>query len=113
MEVNVEQLVSEFEDRFHSKPSLFRAPGRVNLIGEHTDYNEGFVMPFAIDRHTVVAASVRDDTKLNIVARDLDKSASIDLQDKPVKRRSATGWITSREPCVASPRSLATCGART
>ena len=102
MEVNVEQLVSEFEDRFHSKPSLFRAPGRVNLIGEHTDYNEGFVMPFAIDRHTVVAASVRDDTKLNIVARDLDKSASIDLQDKPVKRRGDwMDYVEGTVRCVA------------
>ena len=102
MEVNVEQLVREFEDRFHYPPRLFRAPGRVNLIGEHTDYNEGFVMPFAIDRHTLVAASLRDDTMLNVVARDLDKSASLDLGNEPIKRRG--DWIDYVEGtarCVA------------
>jgi len=102
MEVNVEQLVREFEDRFHCTPRLFRAPGRVNLIGEHTDYNEGFVMPFAIDRHTLVAASLRDDTMLNVVARDLDKSASLDLGNESIKRRG--DWIDYVEGtarCVA------------
>jgi galactokinase len=102
MEVNLEQLVNEFEDRFHSTPRVFRAPGRVNLIGEHTDYNEGFVMPFAIDRHTLVAASLRDDTVLNVVARDLDKSASLDLGNEPIKRRG--DWIDYVEGtarCVA------------
>ena len=102
MEVNVEQLVNEFEDRFHSMPRLFRAPGRVNLIGEHTDYNEGFVMPFAIDRHTVVAASIRDDTRLNIVARDLDESANFDLGDEPVKRRGDwMDYVEGTVRCVA------------
>ena len=48
-----------FKQRFGDSPRLFRAPGRVNLIGEHTDYNDGFVMPVAIDRGTVVAVSTR------------------------------------------------------
>ena len=102
MEVNIEQLVSEFEDRFHSKPRLFRAPGRVNLIGEHTDYNEGFVMPFAIDLHTVVAASVRDDSMLNVVARDLDDETTIDLNDEPrTKRDSWIDYVGGTVRCVA------------
>ena len=45
---------------------LWSSPGRVNLIGEHTDYNEGFVFPFAIDRHTVVAARLRDDRLVRV-----------------------------------------------
>ncbi len=44
-----------FERRFGSRPRVFRAPGRTNLIGEHTDYNDGFVLPVAIDRQTTVA----------------------------------------------------------
>jgi len=98
MEINVEQLIGEFEERFGAEPRLFRAPGRVNLIGEHTDYNEGFVMPFAIDRHTIVAARRRDDTKLNVIARDLDKSVEIDLGDAPVKKRG--DWIDYVEGTV-------------
>ena len=45
----------------HAPLGLWSAPGRVNLIGEHTDYNDGFVLPFAIDRRTLVAVGVRDD----------------------------------------------------
>jgi galactokinase len=50
-----------FYERFGREPRVFSAPGRVNLIGEHTDYNDGFVLPMAIDRRTFVAAAVRDD----------------------------------------------------
>ncbi|MCW8327719.1 galactokinase [Photobacterium sp. SDRW27] len=49
---------------------IIQAPGRVNLIGEHTDYNDGFVLPCAIDYQTVVAASRRDDTRVRVVAVD-------------------------------------------
>ena len=83
MEVTIEKLLEEFARRFEGRPRFFQAPGRVNLIGEHTDYNEGFVMPFAIDRHATVAASLRKDFKLNVYARDLDESGSIDLKDEP------------------------------
>ncbi len=56
-----------FRERFGHKPvGIWSAPGRVNLIGEHTDYNEGFVLPFAIDRRTLVAAGPRDDGILRV-----------------------------------------------
>jgi galactokinase len=58
---------------------LARAPGRVNLIGEHTDYNDGFVLPAAIDRSTRVAARRRDDSKLVLRSDDLAETATIDL----------------------------------
>ncbi|HMF01745.1 MAG TPA: galactokinase family protein, partial [Terriglobia bacterium] len=49
---------------FGGTPRVFRAPGRVNLIGEHTDYNDGFVMPVAIDLSTWVAIAPRPDGKV-------------------------------------------------
>ncbi len=56
-----------FSERFGHKPlGIWSAPGRVNLIGEHTDYNQGFVLPLAIDRRTVVAAGTRDDGILRV-----------------------------------------------
>lgn len=58
---------------------LWSAPGRVNLIGEHTDYNEGFVLPFAIDRRTVVALGVRDDRRVRVASTFADELAEIDL----------------------------------
>ncbi|UTT63157.1 galactokinase [Microcella humidisoli] len=63
----------------HAPDGLWSAPGRVNLIGEHTDYNEGFVLPFAIDRRTVVALGVRDDRRVRVASTFADELAEIDL----------------------------------
>jgi galactokinase len=69
-----------FEAVFGTAPDgLWSAPGRVNLIGEHTDYNEGFVLPFAIDRRTVVALGVRDDRRVRVASTFADQLAEIDL----------------------------------
>lgn len=69
-----------FEAVFGTTPDgLWSAPGRVNLIGEHTDYNEGFVLPFAIDRRTVVALGVRDDRRVRVASTFADELAEIDL----------------------------------
>jgi galactokinase len=58
-----------FEFAFGARPQgLWAAPGRVNVIGEHTDYNQGFVLPMAIDRYTVVAAAKRTDRRLHVVS---------------------------------------------
>ena len=58
-----------FQARFgHTPQGIWSAPGRVNLIGEHTDYNEGFVLPFAIDRRTLVAAGPRQDSTLRVAS---------------------------------------------
>lgn len=66
-----------FNQQFGSAPShLFRAPGRVNLIGEHTDYNDGFVLPCAIDYETVVAAGPRTDSLVRAVAADFGEQVS-------------------------------------
>ena len=60
-----ESLQRSFEQRYGQQPRIFRAPGRVNLIGEHTDYNDGFVMPAAIEFQTWVAVGKREDPVLH------------------------------------------------
>ncbi len=70
-------LAADFERRFGRAPRVYRAPGRVNLIGEHTDYNDGFVMPIALDRSTWVAAAPRADGALVAHSREYGETASL------------------------------------
>ncbi|MBX3278391.1 MAG: galactokinase [Acidobacteria bacterium] len=63
------ELSAEFEARFGRRPRIFSAPGRVNLIGEHTDYNDGLVLPMAIDRRTYVCAAPREDNRIRAVSK--------------------------------------------
>jgi galactokinase len=74
-------LTQRFRARYGAEPRLFRAPGRVNLIGEHTDYNDGFVMPAAIQFCCWVAASARNDNKLVIHSENLNEAITVDLDD--------------------------------
>jgi hypothetical protein len=68
------ELQGHFIDIFGRPPTILaRAPGRVNLIGEHTDYNDGFVLPMAIERETRMAAAPRRDARVRLVALDLDR----------------------------------------
>ncbi len=62
----VRELTQRFIERFGVSPKVFRAPGRVNLIGEHTDYNEGFVLPAAIDLATYAACAAREDSLVSV-----------------------------------------------
>ncbi len=62
-------------------PRVFQAPGRVNLIGEHTDYNDGFVMPAAIDYRTQVAAAPRSDSRLVVYSVTFDEKREFDLAE--------------------------------
>jgi len=74
-------LENLFRERFAAVPRIYRAPGRVNLIGEHTDYNDGFVLPAAIDLAAWVAGRARPDRTLVVRAVDLDRGASFALDD--------------------------------
>jgi galactokinase len=75
----------EFTEMFSGEPRLFVAPGRVNLIGEHTDYNDGFVLPIAIDRRTIVAAKTRTDRVVRVHSRNAGETREFDL-DQPAMR---------------------------
>lgn len=91
--LNAAEVHSEFEAQF-GRPceALARAPGRVNLIGEHTDYNEGFVLPMALEQCTWVGAARRDDGRLRVVAADLG-----DKQDWPLGQwnpRAYPAWTS-------------------
>jgi galactokinase len=77
------ELTRRFEDSFGSKPRIFCAPGRVNLLGEHTDYNDGFVMPCAIGFSTRVAISSRPDRKLVIQSEEFSEKFEFDLDNLP------------------------------
>lgn len=77
-------LRKAFTEQYGCAPRLFRAPGRVNLIGEHTDYNDGFVLPMAIEHETVVAASARDDRRVRAFSLNLNEAVEFDL-DHPGK----------------------------
>jgi galactokinase len=83
---------SEFRKIYSSDPRIFRAPGRVNIIGEHTDYNEGFVFPAAIDLFTWVAIAPRQDRRLVVRTDNLDESVEFSL-DSPAPMR-ARHWST-------------------
>lgn len=74
-------------ERGSDAPRVFRAPGRVNLIGEHTDYNDGFVMPMAIDRGARVAAAPRADRLVRAHSVNLGETAEFDLERPGPQRR--------------------------
>jgi galactokinase len=73
----------EFAYRFGRVPTVSRAPGRVNLIGEHTDYNDGFVMPAALEFGTLTAASPRPDRRLRVYSMIMDETRELDLDSPP------------------------------
>jgi galactokinase len=75
-------LTSEFAKRFDQSPTLFsRAPGRVDLMGSHTDYNDGYVMTMAIDCDTWIAARPRTDRKVSVASLNLDGEATFSLDE--------------------------------
>ena len=78
-----QQLRSMHQARFGAEPEIFAAPGRVNLIGEHTDYAEGFVMPAAIDFATLAAISPRRDGKIVIFSENFSEQREFDAASLP------------------------------
>lgn len=77
-----DQVIDAYRERYGVSPErVVFAPGRVNLIGEHTDYNDGFVLPMAIDRCVVIALKPRDDGIVKIHPMDFDEDIYFDLND--------------------------------
>ena len=88
------ELKSNFEKLYQARPRLYRAPGRVNLIGEHTDYNDGFVMPVAVDLCTWVAIAPRRDRKLVLHSQNYSDSVEVDLDHiSPGSRRHWSNYV--------------------
>jgi len=81
-----ERIFTNFQKHFKGEPRIFCAPGRVNLIGEHTDYNDGFVFPMAIENYTSVAITSRKDRMLSIWSENMQELINIDLDNNTVKR---------------------------
>lgn len=85
------ELAAFHQRRTGAVPALFRAPGRVNLLGEHTDYSDGFCMPAAINLYNCVAISPRTDHELHLFSLDLDE-AVVRRLDKPLHREGNARW---------------------
>lgn len=82
--MDTNKLKTQFVSMYGCPPSAaVRAPGRVNLIGEHTDYNDGFVLPIAIERETVALLAPRKDAVVNVASVNQPDQAAIEL-DKPI-----------------------------
>jgi galactokinase len=80
-----EKIKKVFIAKHNSTPLIVRSPGRINLIGEHTDYNEGYVLPAAIDKAAYIAVSLRNDEEIHLTASDLNETFSINTGDlKPI-----------------------------
>jgi galactokinase len=84
-----EKVLRDFKKNFDGEPIVVRSPGRVNIIGEHTDYNNGFVLPAAIDKAIYVAVSPRNDEQIKLYSGEFDKSYDTALSKlKPTEE----GW---------------------
>ncbi len=87
--MNADSIIQSFQTLYQSEPLIVRSPGRVNIIGEHTDYNEGFVLPAAIDKAIYVAVSKRGDDSIALYASDFNESYSSSVSTvQPTKQ----GW---------------------
>lgn len=106
MKTAVDHLRDTFFNAYGETAShVVQAPGRVNLIGEHTDYNDGFVLPCAIDFKTIVAVSARDDNLVHTVALNYDNAHdefSLDQEIEPVQDKSWANYIRGVIKCLLS-----------
>lgn len=92
--MDIERLKQTFRDTYGGEPKIFRAPGRVNLIGEHTDYNEGFVMPAAIDFATWVAVARRPDSTIRVRSCSYkDAVALFDLREELKPKHNWSDYV--------------------
>lgn len=85
--VSATEVYQRFKALFGTEPKLYRAPGRVNLIGEHTDYNQGFVMPAAIDRYCWVAIARRPDRLLRLCSSAFPEMVSVHFDGQEISPR--------------------------
>lgn len=82
-----------FKEKFgYAATDVIQSPGRVNLIGEHTDYNDGFVLPCAIDYQTVISCAKRDDNIVRVIAADYNNEEDSFSLDSPIIKHETKQW---------------------
>jgi galactokinase len=88
----IQNTTEHFEKLFHKQPEyIFLSPGRINIIGEHVDYNDGYVLPAAINKYVCIAISPNKNSSCKIVAKDLNEVFEFDLKDTLVS--NSIMWI--------------------
>ena len=88
-----EQILKEFNSRFNEKPSVYASAGRINLIGEHTDYNGGFVFPGAINKVIMAAIAPNGTDKVRVFSIDIDEYAEFGLEESDAPSQSWARYI--------------------
>ena len=88
-----EKIAKKFEELFGAEGTFYVAPGRFNLIGEHTDYNGGFVFPGAIDKYIMAEIRPNDTDKVNVYSMDLGESAQFGLNEEDAPEQSWARYI--------------------
>jgi len=88
----IRETSEHFGKLFHNNPEhIFLSPGRINIIGEHVDYNDGFVLPAAINKYICLAFSVNETSECTIVAKDLNDAVKLDLNENLVPNKKM--WV--------------------
>lgn len=87
--MNIEKLREKFTELYGKKGSVYASPGRINLIGEHTDYNGGFVLPGAVDKGIVAEIRFNSTDKIRAYALDLNESSEFGLNEMDAPKE---GW---------------------
>ncbi|MCX7973410.1 MAG: galactokinase [Candidatus Aminicenantes bacterium] len=89
----IDKLISRFEEIFNRRPEVYSsAPGRINIIGEHTDYNNGYVLPAAIERRTHVLLASREDKMVVVFSENLNQWGKFDLNN--LQPKSKRNWLS-------------------
>lgn len=83
------KLLDQFKSKYQSSPRVFRSPGRINIIGEHTDYNEGFVLPAAVDKEIVMIIGLNNTNKCSIYSYDQNEEVEFTLNNYSTVKE---GW---------------------
>jgi galactokinase len=105
------QMAARFNELYGTWPRLFHAPGRVNLIGEHTDYNDGFVLPMAINQGTIAAIARRPDRILRARSFNLKESVELDLDRLGPGRRGTWQDYVEGVAAALTEHNIVLCGA--
>lgn len=88
-----EAIIAEFNQRFSGEPLIVRSPGRINLIGEHTDYNDGFVLPASVDKYIYVATSKRNDREIHLYSIGFQEECKASLASPGIPQQHWAKYI--------------------